>query len=435
MVRLSSLYKAIVVIFVAFMVGVPLLFPIEIIGAFTQRIIIILVSILLCIPILLNKSTELRRELRFLNHYFFLYLLVIAIMLVFSHMTYGYSWEQLIKNVLLEYLLPIIAFPIIFIFHTDDSIQGFLSLVSKIVLFMLFIRMFSWAMYNFRGQIYFSRLLFQYEEWIRDGFQRIESGMLYGITLVFVAVQSLNNRMKGLIYKCLLAFMILFLLVVTRVRFQTFISVLTVGAIYSFYKTKTKGGFLLKTLLFICLFGMLMFNSQLLEAFVDKISTSGQYGASTVVRFQGVDHYLSIMAQKKAYFGLGFLLKGNYMVDALMARNQWSIYYLDDLGILGTFVQIGLFTIVTHIFLFIKAIQVTIKCFKQANRDYLLYSLGLTIYLVGSCLLLNIFDRQRIFDVPFYLAIYSFLDAKVSSAISNQTLEKVEEKGTYGREI
>ena len=123
------------------------------------------------------------------------------------------------------------------------------------------------------------------------------------------------------------------------------------------------------------------------------------------------------------------------MVDALMARNQWSIYYLDDLGILGTFVQIGLFTIVTHIFLFIKAIQVTIKCFKQANRDYLLYSLGLTIYLVGSCLLLNIFDRQRIFDVPFYLAIYSFLDAKVSSAISNQTLEKVEEKGTYGREI
>ena len=52
MVKLSSLYKAIVVIFVAFMVGVPLLFPIEIIGSSAQRIIIILVSILLCIPIL-----------------------------------------------------------------------------------------------------------------------------------------------------------------------------------------------------------------------------------------------------------------------------------------------------------------------------------------------------------------------------------------------
>lgn len=434
MVKLSSLYKAIVVIFVAFMVGVPLLFPIEIIGSSAQRIIIILVSILLCIPILSDKNTELKREFKFLNQYFFLYILVIIIMVYFSRMTYGYSWDQLVKGILLEYLLPIAAFPIIFIFHTDNSIKGFLSLVSKIVLFMLFIRMFSWVMYNFRGQIYFSRLLFQYEEWIRDGFQRIESGMLYGITLVFVAVQSLNNRMKGLIYKCLLAFMILFLLVVTRVRFQTFISVLTVGAIYSFYKTKTKGGFLLKTLLFICLFGMLIFNSQLLETFVDKISTSGQYGASTAVRFQGVDHYLSVMAQKNAYFGLGFLLKGNYAVNTLMARNQWSIYYLDDLGMLGTFVQIGLFTIVTHIFLFIKAVQVTIKCFKQENKDYLLYSLGLTIYLIGSCLLLNIFDKQRIFDVPVYLAIYSFLDARVSGIFSNKK-HKVGMKGPYGGEV
>ena len=77
-------------------------------------------------------------------------------------------------------------------------------------------------MYNFRRTDLFSRLLFQYEEWIRDGFQRIESGMLYGITLVFVTVQSLNNRMKGLIYKCLLAFMILFLLVVTLCSLSDF---------------------------------------------------------------------------------------------------------------------------------------------------------------------------------------------------------------------
>ena len=417
------------------MVGMPLLVPIEIIGTYMERSIIILFSVILCIPILSNKNPKLRQQLRFLNQYAFLYILVIVIMLIFSRMIYGYSWEQLLKSILLEYLLPVTAFPIIFIFHTDDSIEGYLSLISKIVLFMLFIRMFSWVMYNFRGQIYFSRLLFQYEEWIRDGFQRIESGMLYGITLVFVAVQSLNNRMKGLIYKCLLAFMILFLLVVTRVRFQTFISVLTVGAIYSFYKTKTKGGFLLKTLLFICLFGMLIFNSQLLEAFVDKISTSGQYGASTAVRFQGADHYLSVMVQKNAYFGLGFLIKGNMTVDALMARNQWSIYYLDDLGLLGTVIQIGLFTIVTHGFLFMKAIQVTIKCFKQVNRDYLVYALGLTVYLIGSCLLLNIFDRQRIFDVPFYLAIYSFLDAKVSDASSSEIYEKDRVKKIYGRKI
>ena len=41
-------------------------------------------------------------------------------------MTYGYSWDQLVKGILLEYLLPIAAFPIIFIFHTDNSIKGVL---------------------------------------------------------------------------------------------------------------------------------------------------------------------------------------------------------------------------------------------------------------------------------------------------------------------
>ena len=432
MVKLSSLYKIIVTIFVAFMVGMPLLVPVEIVGTQMQRVIIILISSLLCVPVLLNKNLKLKQQLRFLKQYVFLYILVLVIMLIFSRMIYGYSWEQLIKSILLEYLLPVAAFAILFIFHTDDSIERYLSLVSKFVLFMLVIRMFSWGMYNFKGQVYFPRLLFQYEEWIRDGLQRIEPGMLYGVTLVYVTVQSLNTRMKGFLYKSLLAFMILFLLFVTRVRFMTFISALTVGMVYSFYKTKTIKGYLLKVLSFIFLLSILIFNSQLLGTFVDSITTGGEYGMSTAVRFQAVEHYLFIMAQKNAYFGLGFLIKGNMTVDALMARNQWSIYYLDDLGLLGTVIQIGLFTIVTHGFLFMKAIQVTIKCFKQVNRDYLVYALGLTVYLIGSCLLLNIFDRQRIFDVPFYLAIYSFLDAKVSDASSSKIYEEDRVKKIYG---
>ncbi len=75
-------------------------------------------------------------------------------------------------------------------------------------------------------------------------------GMLYGITLVFVAVQSLNNRMKGSIYKCLFSFHdFISTSCYVCVRFSLdFYFCLTVGAIYSFYKTKTKGGFLLKTL-------------------------------------------------------------------------------------------------------------------------------------------------------------------------------------------
>lgn len=432
MIKVSSLYKFIIIVFVSFMIGVPLLFPNEILGNFYQRFIIVLGSLFLSIPVFLHNDYKFKKQAKFLNHYLFIYLLVVVIMIVFSKITYDYSWGEVMKHILLEYLLPIAAFPIIFIFYIDDTIENLIAVVSKIVLFMLLIRMFSWLMYNYRGEIYFPRLLFQYEEWIRDGFQRVESGMIYGITLVFVAVQSLNNRISGLIYKCIVCLMLLFLIFITRVRFQTFISILTIFVIYFSKINKTKNGYFFKILIFVSGFYLLVFDSHLLQSFISRISTNGEYGASTAVRFQGLSHYLSIMSQNHSYFGLGFLLRGNPIADSIMARNSWSIYYLDDLGIFGTLIQIGIFTILTHILLFVKAIKVVTRSFRVGHSNYKLYSIGLTTYLIGSCLLLNIFDRQRIFDVPFYLAIFSFLDAKISEVYSEETLDKDREKELYG---
>ena len=416
MLKLSSICRFLMVICASFMLGVPMLFPKEILGVYMQKGIILTLSLILIVLIFLlsGKNHELNKENKFVVLYLSLYLMAFLVVLFLSKQTLGYSWSQLVRGVLLDYLLPIAAIPIVYIFHSDGTIDKFLSLITKIVLVMLAIRFFSWFMYNWRGQVYFSRLLFQYEGWIRDGFQRIESGMLYGIALVVVTIKSLEKTTKGIWYKALLVFMVLFLVLVTRVRFQSFIALVTVFVIYCVNKSKSRHGFLIKLFTFILLFLVLVFDTSILQTLQKLISTQGTYGASTSVRFQGVDHYLSLMRDRNAYLGLGFLLQGNFTADFLMYRNQWSIYYLDDLGIVGTYVQMGLFVIITHGLLFWKAIQVSWKTLLKKESLNKLYAIGLTVYIISSCLLLNIFDRQRIFDVPFYLAIFSYLSAKLS---------------------
>ncbi|MEW4354710.1 hypothetical protein AB1I63_07475 [Streptococcus pneumoniae] len=419
MVKLSTIYKAIVILCASIMVGVPLLFPTEFIGVYTQRTFIFILALGFSLYVLVSKDYLLRKQIKFLNYYAILYVPIILIMSIYSSTKYSYPLDQMLKITIIPHLFIFVSYLIIFIFHSDNSVNKFLKIIAILVVTMLSIRMFSWIMYNFRGSIYFPRLLFQYEGWIRDGFQRVEAGVLYGIALVTVAVNSLRSGIKGIIYKTILVFMVLFLVLVTRVRFQSFLAVITIGMVYVFYKPKTRNGSILKILFYIIAILFLLLNSQLLGNAFDTLLYSESYSSSTGVRFEGLRHYLSIMYNQNAIFGLGFLNPGNSIVHGLMSRNQWSIYYIDDLGIFGTIIQLGVFTFITHGLLFMKAVKVTMKSLRSRKREYILYTVGLTTYMIGSNLLLNMFDDQRIFDVPFYLAIYSYLDGVLMEELSD----------------
>lgn len=410
--KLSTLNNIIISCFVLIMIGTLRLFP-DILGDYNQLALIDLYAITISIVIFFMNDLSLKNEIKFLNHYFFFYIGFILFMGGYSFFKYQYSLEPFVKHFYLYYLIPFSAYGIIFIFHHNRSLVPFLSLVSKFVLVMLALRMLSWALYNYQGISIFPRILFQYEEWVRNDLQRIEAGMLFGIALSYISVQSLHNTFKGIINKFLLVFMVLFLFYVTQVRFQTTLAIITILIPFIFYKAKNKNVFFVKLFLFSAVAIFFLFNIQYVEKFLMLLSTQGQYGASSAVRLSGVNHYFSMILENNAYWGLGILIPSEPIVDSIMARTKDSLYYLDDLGILGSVVQFGFFTIFTHLFLFVKAIQVLLKSRKVDDQRYFLFLLALTFYMIFSQLLLNMFDRQRIFEVPFYLAIYSYLDAKL----------------------
>lgn len=405
-------------LFVLFMIGALRLIPIDIIGDYNQLAVIAIYSIIISIIIYLLNDTTLKYEISFLNYYFFWYVIFLLFIGVYSFLKYGYSLDALIKNFYLPYLLPLGAYGLVFIFHHHKSLTPFLSLISIFVVVMLIFRMLSWGLYNYYSIVIFPRILFQYEEWVRDGFQRIETGMLFGVALSYVIAQSIKSTLKGSIYKLLLVFMLLFLIYVTRVRFQATLVFAIILVAFLFYKPQIKHSFIIKLIFLSLGGGFFLYDDQYLDKFLQLISTQGQYAASSSVRFDGISHYFSMMKDDSAYLGLGVLIPSFPKVEAMMARTQDSIYYLDDLGILGSVIQFGVFTAITHLILFMKSIQIVLKSRKVTDQRYFIFVLALTAYMIGSQLLLNMFDKQRIFEVPFYLAIYSYLGAKLSDATS-----------------
>lgn len=413
MVKLSTLYKHAVLICSIISLGLFLLTPREYVGIYVQRMVIFILILLLSVRLLVVRDQNLYKSSKFINNYSIYFFFGIAIVAKRSIDLYGYS-NLFVFKMLLPYFFVLLAYPLIYIFVRDKEVFKFLNIILMLVIFMMMIRFTSWFLYNYSGKIVFPRLLFQYDVWIRDGFQRMETGGLFGIALILSSVQALTSRKKWLYYS-LVAFCIFFVAIVTRVRFQFMLSVFVFMVVYLSNQIFFRKSPLKKLLIYLGIFFVLLFLGQWIISFLEYTLFSNKYAASTSVRLEGINHYWKLMLNRHSILGLGFMNPSYPNVEVLMMRNPWSIYYLDDLGLLGTFFQMGIFVLITHGYLFYKAINITIRSFKNANEQDFLLLLGLTIYIIISNILLNTFDIQRLFDLPFYLAIISYYDGRLAN--------------------
>lgn len=405
-----SIYRKLVIVITCAAIGVLLLLPIEIIGRYKLRLLIVAAGIFLSVATLFAISGKKEQaEYRYAVCYLIPYTAVIAFTFFYSWIRYNYGLGSLVKF-MTHYLYVFMAIPIIYIFHYDRGCKKFLRLLTGIVMLMLLLRFASWYLYNYRGITVFGRLLFQYKEWTRDGVQRIEAGMLYGVALVYCSIYAWKGN-RRLLYKCFLLFMIAFLVLATKVRFQTAVSLLTILVVYCFREPKLGDYAALRRAALLIAVVILVFATGIVGRVVSLVSVSGQYGAQTLVRIQGIAHYFSLMADQHAFLGLGFLDNDYPEVKEMMARTIRSPYYLDDIGVFGGIAQFGLLALFLFGVLYFQAIRVCYKCYRNKSNRYFALMMGITTYMIVSSLLLNPFDVQRSFDVPLYIAIISYVNA------------------------
>lgn len=107
---------------------------------------------------------------------------------------------------------------------------------------------------------------------------------------------------------------------------------------------------------------------------------------------------------------MGFLSSYTSKAFDILRRSDTDRFWLEDLGILGGFFTFGVMALALYGKLFYTSIKKVINSCRDrmANYETCIFVNSIVLYMIISCVLLNIFDAQRIWGVPFYLGIIFF---------------------------
>lgn len=386
----------------------------EIIGKNTAKLLVCSFSIASTIIVLYlskNDFTFLTIK-KFLNKYCLIYTFAIIVIFLYSLIAYKYKITDLISNAA-AYLFVYMAYPIAYVFNKKGNMNNLMQKVSVLVIVMLAIKAYAWYLYNYKGVTISQSLIFEFGRWDRTGTgdQRINAGYLVGLSIVFLLCYQ-GKSMKRIASLVSAFFIILFIIYITAFRSQIIATFFT--CIVIFYLLAGSN----KRVLFrrLTIFGVLvvMVTSRSFYDFINSFMINGSYiGQSTLIRLNALKHYANLFVDRFAFLGLGLIGKGSANAYELMIPSYGGVFWLEDLGIIGGFFRYGIFAFFLYGYIFYHAIKICLQlrnC-KTQNRAIVF---GITFYMILSCLAMNMFDGQRILDVPFYLAIIAYMKSTVS---------------------
>lgn len=416
MIRFSSILKAIILSCIAVNMGYLLIFNIDKnMMVYLQMIIAVIgiITAFLSVLAVYSRScpTELRKkvllEFKKLNFYIVPYLLIVLYESLHTKFMYGYN-NITLMYALTPYLYVIFSYSLSYIFAVDGNYLPFLKKISTLGIVMTAIRIMGWFFYNYYRLPIFLGIVLQSPDWIRNGLQRIDVIPLYGI----IVVTLLNNYLKSNKLRNLLMLLMLvgYPIFVTQVRYLTIVVLITIISMIYLKPSKSSKSVFVKILLSITLSFSIIFG--LIQQIMALFNPDSLYGLSTSARIEAMNHFYNLINITGNQFdGLGYLLSWNGNAAQLLTKNIWQNYYLSDLGIFGGLVVFGLLGIIVYGLLYYLGIKSVINNWNHDNVNRVMV-VGMFIYMVLSCLSLNIFDMNRAMDVPFYLAIFCYTSSK-----------------------
>ncbi len=411
MIKLSKIFRILIYCSALFMLGYVKAF-ISIPGNEDYyRLLLALLGILAALWVynICSSNNTLRACCKNLSKYMRIYLPIISFAMIYSLIAYGYSIRGLLIAVT-PYLLIFWAYPIVYVLYRDGTSEKILKAIFLLVLGILIIKFIGWYMYGFRGTTMFRNLLFQYEGWTRSALQRIDTGYLFSIAFAY-ALYGIFKKKNKIPYMIATISMALFMVFITQYRYLQITMVVEFLLVYYYASEASKTKFTRLFLLAGVLIAFILSGG--LDSVLNSFSVYGSNAGSTIARIDTVIHYWRLLKERNGLFGLGLLSGYNTITAAMMARVGVERFWLSDIGILGGFFTFGILSIPLYFGLFYLAFNTCRKAFKKRNNEMIVIAVGVTAYMIISCLLMNVFDGQRAYDVPFYLALYSYWNYKL----------------------
>lgn len=409
MITLSRFFKAVLIIVSMYMLEyVDIVMPSGNTDMFRVIIGGIAVALALMTIGIPKKSQELKKRIRFANRFFVIYVPIVILTGIVSVIWYDYKLMSSLA-IIMPYFFPLYAYPLIYIFYRDKTYKKFLKTIVTLVVVIMCIKAATWYLYNYHGVILFSKLLFKHSDgWVRNGILRMDISSLFGVSLCFLLCEFfVEHKRKAIIPAVGL---ILFTVFITQYRFLEIVIIITVLLVY-LTSTDSNRRELIRILLLSAAVILFIALGGLDAIFASFSIDNAHYGSSNKARLITVEYFWNLMKGIQYVIGLGFLYGYSPRATALLTRSKTLTYWMADIGILGGFFTFGMLSFLIYGSLFFRSIKlcVTFVRNKYADRAFLTSIVG---YMIVCCLMLNILDRQRLFDTAFYVAIISFIGAQ-----------------------
>lgn len=356
---------------------------------------------------LLRSNKRIFQYNRVLNKYMLVYLSILVFEAVRSTYMYHYSFSEIYYS-LRHYLWVIIAYPILYLFVRYDGIDRVMKIIVKITIFSLFLRFITWLLYSYAGINLFPNLLYEYGiSWARNSIIRIDATPLISLLVIFTYYFYIKTKQrKFLIWNF---FSIAYVVIVSQTRTLLISCLLTILVMFLFKNRQKINKFAIRTITAcIIVLGVSLgaYNS-ILEYLNLNVGVKG-----LDYRYYEFLYYWNLL-KNNWQFGMGILSTQNSFTKSVLFGNLDTKMYLDDLGIFSSFFEFGLLSIFLYGMLFHIIIKTILKCYKNREIDYAVLLIGIFCYLVACSIPLNLFGIQRIFSLPFILAITSFVNRKI----------------------
>lgn len=299
-----------------------------------------------------------------------------------------------IENSVYAYIKLLAVYPLLYLF----VLGGYQKMEKAIVLIcgssMLYQAVVA-LLYNTRGVV-MSNSLIADDEWIRNGNIRLGSTCLIWVLFVlwFCKMVNESNILKKSKDIFLSAFAIVFMILVNQSRSLYVAAIGAVMLVYLFHERSSKR----KIVAVLALFAFLVAFTQspIFNSFMESFSKGGADDTLT-----GRLELLGLIQQtsRNAIFGFGF-------IGSTVQLFRYMFYFI-DYGIIGDWLQLGIFAGTLYLVTCIILLQNAVKLSKQRGFGFD-FTVGVLGFLFIGAIGFTVLSTARNFAIPIILAISQY---------------------------
>lgn len=382
-------------------------------------LMMLLMGLIICMAKTRREMGIIKTQLNFCGGYIFMSCIIFSTILMYTIIAFprqnllytlrgfGYYYYVLIAILLLCYMIR----------KKKDSNIYLLLEICTVIWYMLVLA--QKIVYDINGTI----IIDSYFEYFCGGFVPLRNGMIrislrwFGNLMLiynFYKFYVLGNK-KKLIYFGIFILGMYEVIMIQQTRAYTLCNLICIFTII-LLKRNTKKEFFRKLFLFIIAI-LIILETGIVSNFIDSFSSSGTFANSTLARSYAIKYYWEYFLNHPI-FGMGFASTTFYSSVVKGLSGKASI---DDVGMLGQFVRLGVFVIPIYILLLIRFFRILgmMKKYGQFKEDYIWYS-SFFIQLLITSVSLSMMDKQRIMLYPLSIALFEFQYLRIKEKVTKE---------------